>query len=316
MSTHIEIYTAPPSALRYMLRGFRPSSGWHADRGFPDLQMTWRGFRIEAGAMDRLRDLAGHEYVASEDSIFLLVPHVIGFRLLMAMLTHPAWPLPIWRALQVRNRLLLHRPLRADDTFDLTAGVDGWRVLEKGLEVDLHTRLQRDAICVWESVVTFYYRGRFGPATEHGAALGAAPIATVVEDLAMKTAQWRIDGDSRWQFGALTGDYNGIHLWDWYARRFGFPAAFAHSQRVTAQCLAHVPSPGPAPQQLDLWIKGPVFFGSEVTLRQSPRADGVGNDFALWVAGDARPALLGTWQRKIDSDGSMDEEAVSAQTHI
>ena len=216
----------------------------------------------------------------------------------MAMLTHPAWPLPIWRALQVRNRLLLHRLLQTGDTFDLIAGVAGCRVLEKGLEVDIHTRLQQGDICAWESVVTFYYRGRFGSATEHGAALGAAPISPVLDDLAKKTAQWRIDGGSRWQFGTLTGDYNGIHQWDWYARHFGFPAAFAHPQRITAQCLARLPSPGPAPHQLDLWIKGPVVFGSEVIQRQSPRGAGVGNDFALWIAGDARPALLGSWQHK------------------
>ena len=296
MSALTETHGAPPSALRYMLRAFRPSPGWHAERGFPDLRVTWRGFRIGDDVVDRLQGLAGNQHAEAKDGASLLVPHITGFRVLMAMLTHPAWPLPIWRALQVRNRLLLHHPIRTNDTFDLVAGVAGWRVLEKGLEVDLHARLREGEACAWESVVTFYYRGRFGSATQHGAALGAAAIAPVLDDSARKTAQWCVDGGSRWQFGALTGDYNGLHQWDWYARRFGFPGAFAHPQRIAAQCLAHLPSPGPAPQQLDLWIKGPVVFGSEVVQRESRWAAGAGSDFALWVAGDARPALVGSWQ--------------------
>ncbi len=299
MSAHTETYAAPPSALHYMLQAFRPSSGWNADRGFPDLNITWRGYPIEPEAMQFLQRISGMQDPRSQQLLSLLFPHVTGFRLLMTMLTHPLWPLPIWRALQVRNRLTMYRPLRAGDKGDLVSGVAGWRVLEKGIEVDLHTRLQQGDNCAWESVVTFYYRGRFGSPAEHGAALhgaapGAAPISPVLGDVSTKPEQWRLDGSSRWHFGALTGDYNGIHQWDGYARRFGFAAAFAHPQRVAAQCLGHLHSSDSNARQLDLWIKGPVYFGSEVIQRQSPIAGNGGQDFALWIAGDDRPALVGS----------------------
>jgi hypothetical protein len=95
----------------------------------------------------------------------------------------------------------------------------------------------------------------------------------------------------------LTGDYNGLHQWDAYARRFGFGAAFAHPQRIAAQCLARMaPLAELAPQRLDLWIKGPVFYGCEAVLRESTHAAGDGSDFALWVEANARPALIGSWQ--------------------
>ena len=58
-------------------------------------------------------------------------PRSSGFRLLMAALIHPAWPLPIWRALQVRNRLRLHRPIQAGDDFEFHASVSGRCVLER-----------------------------------------------------------------------------------------------------------------------------------------------------------------------------------------
>jgi acyl dehydratase len=293
MSFYTETYTAPPSALLYMLKAFRPSSGWKQDHGFPDLNLIWRGYRIEPEAIRFLQRISGVRDGRSNELLFLLVPHVTGLRLLMAVLTHPLWPLPIWRALQVRNRLSMHRHVKVGDTADLVTEVTAWRVLEKGIEVDLRTRLQQGDDCAWESVVTFYYRGRFGSPTGRGAALGAAPMSPVLDNSSATAERWRIDGTDRWHFGALTGDYNGIHQWDLYARRFGFEAAFPHPQRVAAQCLGRLGSSGSAPRQLDLWIKGPVYFGREVVLRQlSPKNDR--QDFALSITGDQRPALVGS----------------------
>lgn len=294
MTTRLETFAAAPGALRYMLQAFRPSSGWNSGAGVPELGLAWQGFHMDRGTVLSLQRGAGTGPLLAADCIALLAPHVLGFRLLMVMLTHPRWPLPIWRALQVRNRLQLHRPLEIGEPFTLSVAAAGWRVLEKGLEIDLHSRLLQGDQCAWESVITFYYRGRFGAAASSGVALGAAPDSPLIDDAASKPVQWRTEHGNRWHFGALTGDYNGLHQWNWYARRFGFPAAFAHPQRIAAQCLARLPAPGAAPLQLDLWIKGPVFYGREVALRQSLRLAHEGHDFALTVAGESRPALLGS----------------------
>jgi hypothetical protein len=109
----------------------------------------------------------------------------------MAMLTHPSWPIPIWRALQVRNRLLLHRPIELGEQFDLVADVSGWRILEKGIEVDLRTRLQKGGEIHWESVVTFYYQGPYGPVLDHGEAVGAPTVSPKIDDRAEPHARWR-----------------------------------------------------------------------------------------------------------------------------
>ena len=294
MGAPSETYVAPPSALHYMLQAFRPCSGWKPERGFPDLSIIWRGYRIQPRAMQFLQLVSGIQDQAAQELLSLLFPHVTGFRLLMTMLTHPLWPLPIWGALQVRNRLSMHCPLEVGDSGDLIGRVAGWRVLEKGIEVDLHTRLQQRDDCIWESVVTFYYRGRYGSTVERGAALGAVPMSPVFDAQPAKAEQWRIDDLGRWRFGALTGDYNGIHQWDWYARRFGFASAFPHPQRLAAQCLGHLRPSGSIPRTLDLWIKGPVYFGSEVIQQVSPLLDNERRDFALWVANDQRPALVGS----------------------
>lgn len=294
MNAPLQTLVTAPGALRYMAQAFRPSSGWNTHAGAPDMELVWQGFHIDQETVLSLQRSAGSGQPLAADCIALLAPHVLGFRLLMAMLTHPRWPLPIWRALQVRNRLQLHRPLEIGEPFMLSVAAAGWRVLEKGLEIDLHSRLLQGDQCAWESVITFYYRGRFGAAASSGVALGAAPDSPPIDDAASKPVQWRTELGNRWHFGALTGDYNGLHQWNWYARRFGFPAAFAHPQRIAAQCLARLPAPDAGPLQLDLWIKGPVFYGREVALRQSLRPAPAGRDFALTMMGENRPALLGS----------------------
>jgi hypothetical protein len=101
-------------------------------------------------------------------------------------------------------------------------------------------------------------------------------------------------GGGGWGFGRLTGDYNGIHNWSWYARRFGFPAAFPHPQRVAGMCMARLREPDGDAQTVELWIKGPVFYRANVVLSAVSGKDGL--RFGLSLEGDSRMALLGHWR--------------------
>jgi hypothetical protein len=304
MSARRKIYARPPFAPAYMLPAFRPSRGWRTERGCPDLHLQWNGYRIERDAAESLRALCGLRGDAGSTRLDLLYPQVTGFRLIMAMLTCADWPLPIWNALQIRNRLVLHGPLRADDGYVLDLRPSGWRVLAKGVEIDLHMTLAAKGELRWESVVTFYYRGRYGSEAASGQELGAVANAPAITSPGSETgggaardielATWNVGDGHRWAFGRLTGDFNGLHEWNAYARRMGFPAAFPHPQRILGQCLARLPDPGPVPLTLDLWIKGPVFFGRDVALVRQPSASAGGGAFGLWLEGESRPALVGT----------------------
>ncbi len=97
-------------------------------------------------------------------------------------------------------------------------------------------------------------------------------------------------------FVGLSGDYNGVHMFGWYARKLGFPRAFFHPPRVLGQCLARLPQAGfDHPVRLDAWIKGPVFDGAPVKLRHEAGADDT--RFALHVNEDERPAIVGHLRR-------------------
>jgi hypothetical protein len=294
---HLE-FRSRPSTTAFMLRAFYPVRLRHG-LPFPPLRATWRQHRIDRRRLGDLLRLTG---LGAEHGLPVLYPHVLGFPLQMVILTHPAFPLPIWRVLQIRNQLLQHRPIPPDAHLDLTTRVAGQRVLQKGVEVDLHTTAWVEREVVWESLNTFYYRGRFGEAGP------PSPTAATPDPGEEVVGRWRTPAGGGLRFGGLTGDYNGLHWWSAYARLLGFRRAFHHPQLVLGQALSRLPAPAPgAAQRLDAWLKGPVYQRSSVSLRARP--DAGGTVFAVVAEGEQRPAIVGRWRsvpagsRLVDGDG-------------
>lgn len=282
----VESYRQAPSAPKFMARAFRRSRGLAARATIPRIEVEWNGWRLEPAQLDAFRRSTG---LGADEGMPLLFPHVAGFRLQMALLTHPAYPLPVWTVLQVRNRLVRHVHVDPGEKLDLRTCVGEQRIVERGIEVDLISRAMRGPACCWEGRTTFFHRGRFGQADPAGHTVALPDLSR-----AAPVARFGMPARSGWGFGRLTGDYNGIHCWNWYARRLGFRGAFAHSQRVAGMCLARLPAPGTQAQTLDLWIKGPVFYGAEVVLNAANVQDGLG--FGLSLQGDSRSALIGHWR--------------------
>ncbi|MBI5070447.1 MAG: MaoC family dehydratase [Deltaproteobacteria bacterium] len=284
-TTHLP-FSRRPSALRYMARAFvTRHPGLARAGGFPPLAATWRGPLLGARARDEALALCGPGAAAG---LPLLLPQLVGLRLQMAVLTHPSFPLPVWRSLQIRNRLHLLRPIPAESEVELTTHVDARRFLEKGAELDLRTRVLSGGALLWEGVATYYYRGR------HGLPVDAPPPAAPPPVAGAPDATWQTPAGSGWRTGHLTGDYNPLHWWHGYARRAGFRGASLHPGLALARCLAHLPDPGGPAQRLDAWFRGPVYEGAGARLAAEPGPEGA--RFALLVEGDERPAIVGAWR--------------------
>jgi len=279
-------YRAKPSVMAFMANAWRPSRGFTVDGQLPDIRARWCGHRTSPPDLADFFALSG---MPAGRQLSILYPHTVSFPMLMAVLGHPAFPLPIWRMLQVRNRLILHEPIAPDAVLDFTVRTGARRLLEKGAEMDLHVSAETGGRKLWEGVNTFYARGRFGTVGAVGAADAVAPSSPAVTGEAR--TDWEMAAQGSWRYGRLSGDINPLHMNHWYARRAGYAGAFAHPQRVIGQCLAHLGAAHHAPMQLQTWIKGPVFYGARISLRSEPRqAEHV---FALHVDGDARPAIVG-----------------------
>jgi hypothetical protein len=275
-----------PSALPYMLRGMRPVTRRLTLE--PQIAARWRNHRVDTDELDAFLGISG---LPRRATLPLLYPHTFGFRLAMAILTHPAFPVAIWGVLQTRNHLVQHVPIPVDASCDFETRVADGRAVAKGAEFDLRTTVHVDGRLAWESTVTFLARGRFGEP-------GDAPaMARTPSETGPVVAEWTLRDAWHRQFGVFTGDYNGIHLWDWYARRFGFRRALYHPPRVLAECCARLPGyDDSGPLRLDAWLKGPVAHGARVRLRATTGPDAT--TFAVF-AGDDRPSIVGRlspWQ--------------------
>lgn len=284
--SHTMQFVGRPSALAYHLRALMPSIGSRSRDTFPQMRAIWDDFRVSSL---RLKAAAKTGLLPEPAAWDILVPQVFTFRLQMAIVTNPAFPFAIWRALQVRNSYERHGPTPLDEPLRAETKVGEHRVLPKGVEVDLLTTVQCGTEVRWRGLTTFYYRGRTINSDS------AAPEPRKAPEVAGESvADWIAEQGSARHFAALSGDYNGIHQWSWYARRFGFRQAFFHPQRILAHAMAHLPSrPSGQRQCLDVWLKGPVYYGAIVALKTSEDATGLA--FAVHADGDTRPAIVAQW---------------------
>ena len=280
-----------PSALVYMARACLPSPGFEPSVGVPAIQARWINASVSPQA---LYDFSHLTQLAPDGTLPVLFPQTWAFRVQMAVLTHRAFPFPLWRALQIRNSLVQHRPVAPGSPLQIETRVAGQRLLDKGTEVDLTTTMRAGEELLWEGSTTFYYRRPLGNDQP-------SPSARAPETAGETVARWRSDSGAGYRFGRLTGDYNGVHLNDGYARLLGFRRAFHHPHRIVGQCLAQLTASGlpsaaehSATQRLDLWLKGPVYYEADLTLRAFARDDGC--RFFLFLAGDERPAIVGCWR--------------------
>jgi acyl dehydratase len=293
MDSFVETYRRPPSALAFMARAFLPSPGLPPGGSLPRIVQRWPSLRIDPAHLDAFRRAIGW---TGRPEVPVLYPHVLGFRLMMATLTHRAFPLPIFNGLQVRNRLVRHGAIDVGGTYDFEVRTGAHRALQKGIEVDLLGAMTQGSRRVFDSTVTFFFRARAAATAGTAQALASPGLEGALEH-----ARFTMPVDGGWSFGGLTGDYNGLHWSNRYARAFGFRAAFPHPQRVAGLCLAHLAAPASDAQSLELWIKGPVFYGAEVVLR-TVRAEGEGQRFGLSLTDDPRPAFVGEWRAAVAAD--------------
>ena len=300
-TTLTQEFQQAPSAWRFMADALRSRPGLVKAGGVPAIVLTWRDWKCGGPELAAISELTG---LGAQQPLSILAPHILTFRLNMALLTHPAFPLPLLGALQIRNQLLQHHAVQPGTAYCVSTAVAGQRVLEKGAEVDLHTQVSQDGQVLWESLNTFYYRGRFGPASPPSA--GAASPAVRGEE----TRRWHAPGGSGWRFGGLTGDYNGIHWSRQYARAFGFRRDFHNPPRVLGQCLAHLGQAfGDSGQRLDTWLKGPVYYDADLRLQLQQSPDAL--CFALSQDQDERPAIVARWRRCGDQERLLEPLACS-----
>jgi acyl dehydratase len=214
-------------------------------------------------------------------------PHVLTFRLQVALMADRAFPLPLPGLVHVRNRIEARRPIGLDEALDLEVWAERFARHRSGATVDLCASVSAAGAEVWRSRSTYLARGATAP--------DGAPDADVevgVGALPDGAVQWRVPADAGRRYAGVSGDVNPIHLSGLTAKAFGFKRAIAHGMWMKARALAALEGRLPAALTADVAFRKPVFLPSTVTLATAP-VDG-GWDLAVRNAAAGTEHLRGT----------------------
>lgn len=279
-------HTNRPRLLPIYARGlFVRRGGLAPERALPAMHSEWRGFKIDGRHLKQFTDICR---LPPSDIMPLVYPLIFVFPLHVSIVGHREFPLLYVRMMQVRNHVIQHRPIDVRETIDISCTIIGQRVVAKGLEMDIYSGLEAAGDLVWESVHTYFFPGDFG---EPDPPSPLAQLPPLSEDNVERN--WTMPNGGGFCFGLMAGDYNPIHYLAPYARRMGFRRDFAHAQLSAALCLRHLPPfKADEPVRLDLAIKGPVYYGSSVTMRYSD--DGKGHRFDLYCEDSPKPCISGS----------------------
>ncbi|MCC6276968.1 MAG: hypothetical protein IT289_03515 [Oligoflexia bacterium] len=273
-------YVTNPSVLAFMTRAFWPSKGFKSTEELPHFEISQNNFCFTEKLCSEMYRLTQIPYL---ESLPIFFPHTMSFRLVMRMVTDPDFPEPIWNALQLRNEIKQFCPLRVNDTVNFNLKTHSYKFLEKGVEVAFINEARKDGVLSWQSVTTFYYRVAHGRPPD--ASIGLLPKISKAP-----TINYVLPKGGGLRFANLCGDFNGIHLFNLYAKMFDFKSAFLHPHRAVGSALAHIPLTESYPRELDLWFRGPISYGANAHLAIEKQEKQI--DFAIYTD-DPRPGIIG-----------------------
>ncbi|HKS46284.1 MAG TPA: MaoC/PaaZ C-terminal domain-containing protein [Amycolatopsis sp.] len=231
-----------------------------------------------------LAHLAAYDQVCGfrlTDELPATYPHMLIFRLQMALMTEKEFPFPLLGMVHVANRITQHRPLGLGETYTARVWAENLRSHASGRQFDVRGELSVGGRPVWTEVSTYLRRGGDEGPSRSGQLTPPAP-----------TAIWRVSGDIGRRYAEVSGDRNPIHLHALTARLFGFPSAIAHGMWIKARALAAFEGRLPGAYTVDVRFKRPVPLPAKVGFT-SWRTD-EGWAFELWGTRKPRPHLEGS----------------------
>jgi hypothetical protein len=227
-----------------------------AGRGkeMPALERTLSGVTIDRDALAAYDRVCGFTLRDALPATYL---HIKAFPLHMQLMTDGRFPFPAVGLVHLSNRIVVHRPALAGETFELVARTTPIEPHAKGKTFALVSEARVDGELVWEDVSTMLRRGDGSEARESRGAgrplVNAAPV------------EWKLAGDLGRRYGSVSGDRNPIHMHQYTAKLFGFPRAIAHGMWTKARVLAALEATLPDAYTVDVSFRKPILLPGRVT---------------------------------------------------
>ncbi len=278
-------FTALPSTVSLYSRAVLGSLAGKSGKALPDLELVMRDVKIDRNNLAAYNRVCGF---SQRDTLPLTYGFVLGFPLHMSLMTDPAFPFAAMGMVHIQNRITQHRPVSASEILTVIVKPANLRPHDKGLQFDIMTTLLSGSGVVWECASTMLRRQAGG--AESGKSSSPKPEAPKP---ATAHVQWSIPGDIGRRYGAISGDRNPIHLYDFTAKLFGFPRAIAHGMWSKARCLAALEGRLPDACTVDVQFKLPVLLPARVAFNSDPQPNGQ-LTFTLQDLKNGKPHLAGS----------------------
>ncbi|MDR3416790.1 MAG: MaoC/PaaZ C-terminal domain-containing protein [Nevskia sp.] len=284
---HAQVFDLPalpatlPSFFKAGLSATRRARGTPS---LPDWEERVRAVRVDRVRLDAYCALCG---LPESAELPILFPQVLATPLFLDLMTRPGFPLPLLGLVHVRNEVAQQRPLRADETFDLSIHIGQGREVRAGFEFDLVMKATPvESEPVWTATMTVIHRGPKQPS--QGPKGPPQVDGRLSEYVTLAAAE-----DTGRRYARISQDYNPIHLHALTARLFGFPRAIAHGLWSAARCLALLQQRLPAaPRAYSVQFKQPLLLPSRAALRFAVEQGEV--DFALLSTNSDKVHLTGS----------------------
>ncbi len=235
----------------------------------------------------RLHQFARICGIETNDKFPLVYPLTFIYPMVQVMLARREMPLLLSKMLNTRTKIVQHRNIDVNESFDAFCKLAGYRLVEKGVEIDVYCTVKIAGEIVWECTITFYYRGLFKTPDS----VFVSPAMETIPD-APEIARWYLPSGNGIAFARLSGDFNPLHYWTWYAKLSGFKRSFAQPLLVLAETLSRLEKRHPAGTfRLDIAFKGPVYYKSNVILKSVK--SGHSERFDIYCEDNPRPCICG-----------------------
>ncbi len=225
--------------------------------------------------------------IDDDNMISELYPMMLVYPLNLRLVSLKSFPLNIFSMLNKRTQIFCCRAILPDDVFDIESKIHEIRVMDKGVEVDILSDITAGGMLTWQSVNTFYFRGKFG-ANGNSQKVGFSPMTDFE-----KTETWYLKPENGFRYSRLSGDSNGIHYSKTYAKMMGFKRDFVQPMFIAEKCLGRLNEcRSDVIKSIDLHYKGQVYYDHNVTLK-SLETD-IGDRFDLFCDGNDKPCISGS----------------------
>lgn len=223
-------------------------------REMPPLERALTGVAVDPS---HLADYARVCGFTLRDTLPATYLHMPAFPLHMQLMTDGRFPFPAVGLVHLENRIVVHRPARVGESFDLVVRTTPIAPHPKGKTFAIVSEARVDGELVWEERSTMLRRGK-GSGAQSARDKQAPPAGP--------GAEWKLPESLGRRYGAVSGDRNPIHLHALSARLFGFPQAIAHGMWTKARALAAL-EPLPDAYTVDVTFKKPIFLPGRVTFQ-------------------------------------------------